>query len=590
MLELAKSALERDIPFDAPMESIDTPETRALLRETASNAVVLLKNDAGLLPIEDNVKSIAVIGYNARAAIQSGGGSAALLSTYTVSPLEGIEAIAAERGASVSFATGAAAYRFAPVIERDITAADGTAGTHIEFWKECPVESGDWWTDTQSELAQPYFTAPCTSTLAFCFDGVPYDELGRRPFCRMSFDFVPHATGNWLFGIVTIGYANLYVDGKLIVENVQSYEPGDMFFGLASEEQRGYCQLEQGRRYKIEVRQRTDPTLSRDGPFISRTCIRAGATLDLPEEDMRNEAAELAANSDVAIVVVGTNHDWEGEGFDRAEMKCVAILRCRRPQRVLTFANRLPGGNDALVTAVIKANPRTVVVTQSGAPVTMPWIEQAQTVMHSYFLGNEGSAIADIIFGKTAPSGKLSMTFPCVSSLCCCSFLTTVSTASASRTTRRTLRLATRSTARGRQFTARASLLATATTSAGRSRHCSRSVTVSPTPLSNLASSTSAPQTLKAALRFLARSRTRASATARSSCRSTRRQASTRVPRPSKSSEPSQSSSSRPAHRQPSPRDSKKSSLARGMCRGMHGSPSQGRTVSSSARALPTSR
>ena len=320
MLELVKSATERDVPFDAPMDSIDTPETRALLRETATNAVVLLKNGAGLLPIEDKVKSIAVIGHNARSAVQSGGGSAALLSTYTVSPLDGVEAIAAERGATVSFATGAAAYRYVPVLERDISTG-GSSGTLIEFWQDCPVKSGDWWADTQSELAQPYFTAPCASTLAFCFDGVPYTELGARPFCRMSFDFVPSATGNWLFGIVTIGYASLYVDGKLVVENVKNYKPGDLFFGYASDEQRGSYHLEQGKSYKLEIRQQTEPSLARAGPFVSRTCIRAGATLDLPEEDMRNEAAELAARSDVAIVVVGTNHDWEAEGFDRSDIK-----------------------------------------------------------------------------------------------------------------------------------------------------------------------------------------------------------------------------------------------------------------------------
>jgi len=73
----------------------------------------------------------------------------------------------------------------------------------------------------------------------------------------------------------------------------------------------------------------------------------------------------------------------------------------------------LPGHQDALITAVSRANPRTVVVLQSGTPVSMPWISSVPSLLHSWFGGNEtGSAIASVLFGTSNPAGKLPLTFP----------------------------------------------------------------------------------------------------------------------------------------------------------------------------------
>lgn len=78
---------------DGQERSRDTPEARQFCRKLAADGIVLLKNQRGLLPFKaGRVRSLAVIGPNAKGRVISGGGSAALKATYVVSPLEGMEA------------------------------------------------------------------------------------------------------------------------------------------------------------------------------------------------------------------------------------------------------------------------------------------------------------------------------------------------------------------------------------------------------------------------------------------------------------------------------------------------------------------
>jgi len=105
-------------------------------------------------------------------------------------------------------------------------------------------------------------------------------------------------------------------------------------------------------------------------------------------------AAVLAAGSDVAVVVVGTTAEVESEGFDRTSLA-------------------LPGRQDELVRRVAAANPRTVVVVNSGAPVLMPWTEEVAAVLLTWFGGQEfGRALADVLLGDTEPGGRLPTTWP----------------------------------------------------------------------------------------------------------------------------------------------------------------------------------
>lgn len=119
---------------------------------------------------------------------------------------------------------------------------------------------------------------------------------------------------------------------------------------------------------------------------------RAGSARVVTDDGSNlRRAAATAAGASVAVVVVG---DLSREGEDRASID-------------------LPGTQNPLIAAVAAANRRTVVVLDTGAPVTMPWLDRVPAVLEAWYPGQEnGNALADVRFGAVNPSGRLPVTFP----------------------------------------------------------------------------------------------------------------------------------------------------------------------------------
>jgi beta-glucosidase len=102
-------------------------------------------------------------------------------------------------------------------------------------------------------------------------------------------------------------------------------------------------------------------------------------------------AATAAKGADVAIVFA---YKWASEGMDSKDLS-------------------LPHNQDAIISAVAAANPHTIVVLETGNPVTMPWVDKTAAVLEAWFAGSDGaSAVGNILFGTVNPSGKLPNTFP----------------------------------------------------------------------------------------------------------------------------------------------------------------------------------
>jgi beta-glucosidase len=124
-----------------------------------------------------------------------------------------------------------------------------------------------------------------------------------------------------------------------------------------------------------------------------------GANVNAPtkpaDSAMVAEAVALAKSTDMAILFIGGNRDYESEGSDRKDLS-------------------LPFGEQTLVDAVTAANPNTVVVVVGGAPYDIGKIkENNHTIVWSWYNGSEnGNALADMLLGKINPSGRLPFTFP----------------------------------------------------------------------------------------------------------------------------------------------------------------------------------
>lgn len=117
-------------------------------------------------------------------------------------------------------------------------------------------------------------------------------------------------------------------------------------------------------------------------------------TEDVTDEELLAEAVKVAGNAEIAVIFAGLPDSFESEGYDRKHL-------------------RMPDCQNRLIEAVAAVQSNVVVVLHNGAPVEMPWIDKVKAVLEVYLGGQAvGGAAADILYGKTNPSGKLPETFP----------------------------------------------------------------------------------------------------------------------------------------------------------------------------------
>lgn len=336
-------------------ESTYSINDRSVAHEGALESITLLKNEGHLLPIDPaKLKTIAIIGPDAWPAVPGGGGSSQATAFEPISMVTGIAHLA---GPNVH-----------------ILYSRGLPEQNDIFWhahwngpvKEATYPSHDFTGTPQSA------DVPFVANYKDEWWG-PADKTPRS--VRYTASYKAPKAGKYLVLAAASGgdHYTIRVDGKQIITQTQVE-------GQHAES--ATIELSEGQ---------TAEVVADYLPAFSGTRFGFGI---VNEADMiSEEVKKFASDADVVIVCVGFDPSTESEGLDR------------------TFT--LPWGQDALIEAVAAANPHTIVdLTAGGGVDTHRWLDKVHTLVDNFYPGQEGgNAVAEVLFGKHNPEGKLPVSF-----------------------------------------------------------------------------------------------------------------------------------------------------------------------------------
>ena len=366
---------------EEPEQSNNNAEIRSLILQTAIEGLTLLKNENSVLPIR-GAKKIAMIGPNVKRAIVGGGGSAGLKPYYVTTPWEGVRS---RFDGELVFAQGCDSSKWMPLASPFCTTSDDQQGVRLEYYR------GDRF------KGEPAVVQHKAGTDLWLWDSAPKEVLPEFSF-KVKTTLTPKSTGTHTFSFASVGPGRVFINEELFIDNWDWTEEGEAMFS-ASEDVLKSIYLEEGKPVELLVESTNEVRPASKVSVLGRRHDYGGCRIGYQEEDKVDrlqEAVDAAKGADAAILVVGLDAEWESEGYDRQTMDL--------PKN---------GSQDRLIEAVLAANPNTIVVNQSGTPVTMPWVDRAPAILQAWYQGMEaGNALADVLFGKQSPSGKLPTTFP----------------------------------------------------------------------------------------------------------------------------------------------------------------------------------
>lgn len=363
--------------------SRNTPEHQKAAREIAEQAVVLLKNDKQVLPLDPkSIKTLVVLGKNAITKHCGKGWSAEGKPLFEITPLEGIQ----ERlgsGVKVVYAPLTLAdeqSKLMPVNESCINTFDTSvkdAGMTVRAWK------ADYFANMKLE-GQPAATGFTRKLDVDWKSNAPVKEMSPDAFsARWTAKLVAPESGSYQIGVRANEEAGtrVSVDGKVVVDNWN----GACTTPFAATE----LTLEAKKEYTVVVEYRKGKSES--------TCFFGW---QLPSEHgmSQSEIEKAAKAADAVIAITGTEHGHgralECEGGDRPNML-------------------LPPGHDEAIAKLLSWRPDAVIIHHSGAPSEMPWAGACATLVQDWYGGQDaGRALAAVLFGDVNPSGKMPHTVP----------------------------------------------------------------------------------------------------------------------------------------------------------------------------------
>jgi beta-glucosidase len=353
-------------PYAAiPMSVVDGPEHRALALAATRSSLVLLKND-GILPLDaKKTHKLAVIGPAAGVFLHGSTGYHGL-NKHLVTPRDGIVRRAGS-AVTVTYAGGTVlpsgeGFPTKPVPESMLRTPDGRPGLRGEYFSNRTLAGAGTMTRVDSKLDFTWGNgAPAP--------GLPTDEFSIRWTGKLT---VPTG-GQYLLSISGDDGYRLSLDGKRVLEDWTDH---------AAKARGTVTTLEAGHAYDL---------------VLEYYEHGGGAALQLSYAFVGNgvpEAVKAAREADTVVFVAGVDTLAADEEKDFSSLA-------------------LPEDQSQLLDAVMKANPRTVLVLQTGNPLVLTAREKsAPAILQAWYAGQDtGTAIAEVLFGDTNPSGKLPITF-----------------------------------------------------------------------------------------------------------------------------------------------------------------------------------
>lgn len=342
-----------------------SPGHRDLAERTAVAASVLLRNEAGALPLGPDVRSLALIGPAGQDAVYVVGGSAAVDPgpERLVTPQDGIRA---RFDGELRVAQGSLGDVPLPVVPDAVfTLPDGSGpGVLVELVDD----SGHVWTEVAASV--DHAVGP----------DAPLARWPRRWRTRLT----PRRSGRHRFSLDLGGRASVAIGGRTVM--VGSREASPFLHGPHLPLQ-AVVELRAGEPVELEIDYQPGPAIVIP-PMGLGPAVRLGWQ---EPDDLVDQAVDAAARCDAAVVLVNMA---SSEGMDRDGLA-------------------LPGDQDELVRRVAAVNRRTVVVLNTPGAVLLPWLDDVAAVLQVWYPGERfGAALAAMLFGAAEPGGRLPLTFP----------------------------------------------------------------------------------------------------------------------------------------------------------------------------------
>ncbi|WPJ94901.1 beta-phosphoglucomutase [Coraliomargarita algicola] len=343
--------------------------------EAAREAIVLLKNEASLLPLRAaSIRKLAVIGENAVVKHASGGNSSAVKTLYEISPLEGIQKLLGD-SVEVMYAPGypSESNGLAPIPTELLYTAD--SGSGVKGWKA-------FYHNGRSFEGVATFEYAENAAYESLHDQLPAAVHAQNFSVIWETELTAPERGMYEFGFITDGLVELLLNGETVCQT-----DCDAHRHVANHE----LFLEAGEVLSI----RLCFAMSDNATYVKfgwQRPVLAG--VDANGSSAHDAALRIAKEADTVIFVGGLSHMQDIEGRDRKDMK-------------------LPDGQDALIEALLNVVPDLVLCFISGSALEMPWAARAKSILWTSYAGMEGGhAFAEVLFGVSNPSGKLPFTFP----------------------------------------------------------------------------------------------------------------------------------------------------------------------------------